>query len=175
MMKKLFSLLLALLFICTTIPAFSSEDPRVDEINAALDEVMRGTYAYAAGNRTAAEAMAPQLKVLSEITSKDLSVYAVDRKLDTVQVQNAYYTALANTLEAQLLLDPASASQYASVRSRIDQRSAAPSASGVPASQQSSSTSRNTNTPDRNTYNTPDRNTPDTPDRNTRNSPDRDT
>ena len=202
MMKKLLSLLIALLFTCTTIPAFSSEDPRIDELTAALDEVMQGTLARDAANRTEAELMAPKLKTLSEITTKDLAVFAANKKLDNTKVQDAYYSALANALSAQLMIDPDSASQYKAVQQRLDQRSGSSASSGTSSAQKqnASTTSRSTNTPDRNTNNTPDRaastssgnttassgssqkqnasttsRSTNTPDRNTYNTPDRNT
>ena len=196
MMKKLCSLLMALLLLCTTIPAFASEDPRVDEINTALDGVMNGSYAFAAQTPEAAKPLAAGLDVLASITVKEIAVYAAERKLDQTQVLDAYYTALYNALDAHLMLVPASAGQYSAILEILSKQTvqpsdaAQPSAAAQPPAESAPSTksgsssttttrNRNThNTPDRNTHNTPDRNTrntPDTPDRNTRNSPDRNT
>ena len=202
-MKKLFAALLSMIFVLTGAMALASDDGTAYDAfatfasgassDACLDEVMSGAFAAAPKTSADAQKMAPKLEQLIAVSTKDISVYAAEKGHTDAKVRDAYYTALANVLDAELMLNPESESRYQDVKALLalqaesktaekakitsssssSSSSAKTSASSSKTSSASSSSktssgnkNRNTNTPDRNT-----RNTPNTPDRNTRNTP----
>jgi len=209
MMKKLFAALLSLILVLAGVSALASDDGTAYDAfatfasgassDACLDEVMNGAYAAAPKNTADAQKMAPKLEQLIAVSTKDISVYAAENGHTDTKVRDAYYTALANVLDAELMLNPESEARYQDVKAllALQAENGKSSQTSIKSSSSSktnktSSVNRNTNTPDRNTRNTPNtpdrntrntpntpdrntRNTPNTPDRNTRNSPDRNT
>ena len=208
-MKKLFTALLSMILVLTGAMALASDDGTAYDAfatfasgassDACLDEVMSGAFAAAPKTSADAQKMAPKLDQLIAVSTKDISVYAAENGHTDAKVRDAYYTALSNVLDAELMLNPGSEARYQDVKALLAlqaenstekssttakissssssssssaKTSSSKTSSGKTSSGKSSSTNknRNTNTPDRNT-----RNTPNTPDRNTRNSPDRNT
>lgn len=176
-MKKQLTALLSLMIILTSLSALASDDGTAYDAfatisiavtNAAsLDEVMSGAFAGTPATTEDAQVMAAWLDKLIAVTTKDMSVYAAENGLADTAVRDAYYAALSNVLDAQLMIHPESEAHYQDVKALLalqtqsDSSSTVRSNTGNPSS--TVRTNRNTNTPDRNT-----RNTPDTPDRSNR-------
>ena len=212
MMKKLFVSALALLLALTSVSALASDDGSAYDAFATfvnntasstyLNEVMSGAYASAPANTSQAQQMAQKLDQLLSVTTKDISVYVAEHNLSDTEVQDAYYNALSNVLDAELMLNPQNASRYADVKAllalqnnnaseakstgstSISKSSSSSSSSGTAKSSSSSSSSgtakksSSSSSKKSSAYNTPDtpdrntKNTPNTPDRNTKNTPD---
>ena len=73
-----------------------------------LAEIMAGAYAVDTKDAFAEQALANQLADLSSITFQDITAYASANKLSVTQVRNAYYRTLANSLKADIQLNPSS-------------------------------------------------------------------
>jgi len=201
MMKKLFAALLSMIFVLAGAMALASDDGTAYDAfatfasgassDACLDEVMSGAFATAPRTSADARKMAPKLDQLIAVSTKDISVYAAENGHTDAKVRDAYYTALSNVLDAELMLNPGSEERYQDVKALLalqaennaeksgttakissssdsssSSKSSAASSKTSSGKTSSSNKNRNTNTPDRNT-----RNTPNTPDRNTRNTP----
>lgn len=73
-----------------------------------LQEIMTGVYGAAPANSDAAAVLAAELPYLSSITSRDITAYASRNGLPVAQVRNTYYRALANVLQSEISVNPAS-------------------------------------------------------------------
>lgn len=132
-MKKILSLILAAILLTTASAALAGGEPdaldaftaltgtAIDPTAAVtseqyLDKVMNDEYAAAPADMAAAQKMAPELRGLSAVTTKDIAVYAVDKSLPAAQVRNKYFRSLANVLSAEIMVNPASEESYKNIQ-----------------------------------------------------------
>ncbi len=124
MMKRKIAWLLTLVLLAVNTPAAWSEadtplaafqklaeiveSPAPDNgsADAILDKVMSGSYAAAATDEERA-LLAAELPALCAVTDKNLASYASQHGCKMAQVRNAYYQALAHSLQAEIQLHPA--------------------------------------------------------------------
>ena len=93
----------------------TQEDPS-DPAAGLLGQIMAGKYAAVPADMQAAAEMAQDLDPLCGITNKDLAAFAAENEMSLIQVRNAYYTALAHVLEAQIRVNPSSVEKYANIQ-----------------------------------------------------------
>ncbi len=134
-MKNLTALLLLLVLVaCPGLSALAGHQTALEAFNALmsggetsengqkttetwLNEILSESGMYPGSNQTKIkeikeEELASRLEPLSMITDKDIAAYASRHDLKVALVRNAYYKALANALDAEIKLHPATEEKY---------------------------------------------------------------
>lgn len=133
MKKKILSLILTGILMTTASAALAGGQPNALDAFTALsgmevtagsavtseqylDKVMNDEYMTVPADAAAAQKLAVELPGLSSVTTKDIAVYSVDKNLPAAQVRNKYFRSLANVLNAEIMVNPASEENYKNIQ-----------------------------------------------------------